>query len=295
MGAWVYCLNLNARFYLYPIQECLATIFYRKAPSFWTKWRPGRSTGVEHRLLDAFYQPNYTLPKFQTHNELQQSPTLLLARLPKRRTGRYDFPSLGLHLCAMADSGKSKKRRPRGKQAAKSHSSKKAEKTTMSDPGKSPDNVFELDRIRRLVELMKEHDLSEIDLREARHRIRICRGPKEPPRTAYPSPPPPAFAPPAAQASPPAKPVSPAGDGPHIAVVKSPMVGTFYSRPRPSDPPYVKVGSRVDTTTTVCIIEAMKVFNEIPAEVRGTVVAILVEDGEAVEFEKPLFKVDTSQ
>jgi acetyl-CoA carboxylase biotin carboxyl carrier protein len=85
------------------------------------------------------------------------------------------------------------------------------------------------------------------------------------------------------------------GDGPNIALIKSPMVGTFYTRPNPKAEAYVKVGSKVDTTSTVCIIEAMKVFNEIPAEVRGTIVAILVEDGEAVEFEKPLFKVDTSQ
>ena len=72
------------------------------------------------------------------------------------------------------------------------------------------------------------------------------------------------------------------------------MVGTFYSRPNPKAEPYVKVGDRVDTTTVVCIIEAMKVFNEIPAEVRGKIVAILANDGEGVEFDKPLFKVDTS-
>ncbi|MEX2025916.1 MAG: acetyl-CoA carboxylase biotin carboxyl carrier protein, partial [Pirellulaceae bacterium] len=195
---------------------------------------------------------------------------------------------------AMADSGKRKKRSLDGKHAAKSHPSKKAEKTTMSDSGKSPENVFELDRIRRLVELMKEHDLSEIDLREARHRIRICRGPKEAPRAVTYNPPPP---PPATQAPAPASPktASPATDGPNIALIKSPMVGTYYSRPNPKAEAYVKVGSKVDATTTICIIEAMKVFNEIPAEVRGTIVAILVDDGEAVEFEKPLFKVDTSQ
>lgn len=167
----------------------------------------------------------------------------------------------------------------------------------MSDSGDSLKNIFELDRIRRLVELMKEHDLSEIDLREARHRIRICRGPRESPRPVYSAPPPPP--PPAANVPAPApaaaKPSAPPADGPNIALVKSPMVGTFYSRPNPKAEPYVKVGSKVDSTTTICIIEAMKVFNEIPAEVRGTIVAILVEDGEAVEFEKPLFKVDTSQ
>ncbi len=194
----------------------------------------------------------------------------------------------------MADPGKRKKRRLEGKHAAKRQPSKKAEKTTMSDSGKVPENVFELDRIRRLIELMKEHDLSEIDLREARHRIRICRGPKEAPRAVAYNPPP---APTAVSHSPApaAKAPAPATDGPNIALIKSPMVGTFYSRPNPKAEAYVKVGSKVDATTTNCIIEAMKVFNEIPAEIRGTIDAILVDDGEAVEFEKPLFKVDTSQ
>jgi acetyl-CoA carboxylase biotin carboxyl carrier protein len=158
----------------------------------------------------------------------------------------------------------------------------------MTEPKAPADSVFEIDRIRRLVELMKEHDLSEVDLRESRQRIRICRGPKEAPRPAYgpPPPPPSPAAGPAAKAAPP--------EAANIAVIKSPMVGTFYARPNPKAEPYVKVGDSVDTTTVVCIIEAMKVFNEIPAEVRGKVVAVLCEDGEAVEFDKPLFKVDTS-
>ncbi len=162
----------------------------------------------------------------------------------------------------------------------------------MTEPNPSSSDVFEIDRIRRLVELMKEHDLSEVDLRESRQRIRICRGPKEAPRAAYgpPPPAPPPQSPLATSHQPPATHSEPA----NIALIKSPMVGTFYGRPNPKAELYVKVGDRVDTATTVCIIEAMKVFNEIPAEVRGTIVAILCEDGEAVEFDKPLFKVDTS-
>jgi acetyl-CoA carboxylase biotin carboxyl carrier protein len=163
----------------------------------------------------------------------------------------------------------------------------------MSEPVEPADSVFEIDRIRRLVELMKEHDLSEVDLRESRQRIRICRGPKDAPRPAY-GPPPPAPPPmpaaPVADAGPKASPA----DAANIAVIKSPMVGTFYSRPNPKAEAYVKVGDRVDASTIVCIIEAMKVFNEIPAEMRGKVVAILCEDGEAVEFDKPLFKIETS-
>ncbi len=70
------------------------------------------------------------------------------------------------------------------------------------------------------------------------------------------------------------------------------MVGTFYASPNPESPPFVKVGDHVGPTTTVCVIEAMKVFNEIPAEVSGQVVAVLVDNGEPVEFGQPLFKVD---
>ncbi|MBC7856864.1 MAG: acetyl-CoA carboxylase biotin carboxyl carrier protein [Pirellulaceae bacterium] len=154
----------------------------------------------------------------------------------------------------------------------------------------SEDSVFEVQRIRRLVELMKEHDLSEIDLRESRHRIRICRGPKEAPRAAY-APPPPVAAPQAAAAS---AGMTPSADSPNTMIIKSPMVGTYYSKPNPKAESFVKVGSKVDVNTPICIIEAMKVFNEIPAEIRGTITAILVEDGEAVEFDKPLFKVEKS-
>jgi acetyl-CoA carboxylase biotin carboxyl carrier protein len=162
----------------------------------------------------------------------------------------------------------------------------------MSEP-KVSGTVFEIDRIRRLVELMKEHDLSEVDLRESRQRIRICRGPREAPRLSHGAPPPPPPPPPAAHSAA-ATSAASAAEGANVALIKSPMVGTFYSRANPKAEPYVKVGDRVDTSTVVCIIEAMKVFNEIPAEIRGKIVAVLCEDGEAVEFDKPLFKLDTS-
>jgi acetyl-CoA carboxylase biotin carboxyl carrier protein len=72
------------------------------------------------------------------------------------------------------------------------------------------------------------------------------------------------------------------------------MVGTFYSRPNPNAEPFVKVGDHVEPDTTVCIIEAMKMFNEIPAEVRGKIVAVLVNDEEPVDYGRPLFRVDTA-
>jgi acetyl-CoA carboxylase biotin carboxyl carrier protein len=132
---------------------------------------------------------------------------------------------------------------------------------------------------------MKEHDLNELDLREGERRIQIRRG-SEPVVTAG-APPPQA---PAGAAAPAVAP--PAAEDAAIVVIKSPMVGTFYTAPDPDSTPFVKVGDHVGPETTVCIVEAMKVFNQIPAEVSGKVIAVLVENGQSVEFGQPLFKVD---
>ncbi|MCU0981705.1 MAG: acetyl-CoA carboxylase biotin carboxyl carrier protein [Pirellulaceae bacterium] len=162
----------------------------------------------------------------------------------------------------------------------------------MSDSETNADDVFELERIRRLIELMKEHDLSEIDLRQSQHRIRLCRGSLAEPQVRS--------LPPAAAALPAAPPPGAAGSPPkdddaNIIYIKSPMVGTFYSRANPNAEPFVRVGDNIDQATTVCIIEAMKVFNEIPAEVSGRVMAVLANDEEPVDFGRPLFKVDTKK
>src|SRR5204863_1583731 len=127
----------------------------------------------------------------------------------------------------MADADKHRHHRPAGKKPPHKPPPK-PRKSPMNEPKPSSVSVFEVDRIRRLVELMKEHDLSEVDLRESRQRIRICRGPKEAPRPAHGPPPPP----------PPPSPQSPAAQAPpaeaaNIALIKSPMVGTFYARPNP--------------------------------------------------------------
>ena len=161
--------------------------------------------------------------------------------------------------------------------------------------GSTPGNVFEVKKVRELIELMNEHDLAEIDLKQGDQRIRLRR----PEATTFAATPAMLSAASFGAASAPSSGGEKTGaelaaDESKFNVIKSPMVGTFYARPNPKAEPYVKVGDRVDTTTVVCIIEAMKVFNEIPAEIRGKVVAVLCEDGEAVEFDKPLFKVDTS-
>lgn len=161
----------------------------------------------------------------------------------------------------------------------------------MAESTPRTDDVFDLDRIRKLIELMKEHELGEIDLRQDEQQIRLSRaGYGQPIMATGMMAPAPIQAVPAATAA-----VAPAADvdGPHIAYIKSPMVGTFYSRANPNAKNFVESGSAVQNDTVVCIIEAMKVFNEIPAEVRGKIVQVLVKNEEAVDFGKPLFKIDT--
>jgi acetyl-CoA carboxylase biotin carboxyl carrier protein len=162
----------------------------------------------------------------------------------------------------------------------------------MTSPESDPGDVFDIERIRRLVELMEEHDLGEVDLRQAEQRIRLKRGGEMPPAVAYAPAMPQAML---AASAPQAAAAKPAEDEANIVYIKSPMVGTFYARPKPGAEPYVKVGDRVSETKIVCIIEAMKMFNEIQAEVSGQIVAVLAKNEEPVDVNKPLFKVDTSK
>ena len=163
----------------------------------------------------------------------------------------------------------------------------------MTDADPTAKDVFDLEQIRQLVELMKEHDLAQVDLRQGEQRIRVKRGAEL--ATG-------AFLPGTAGVAIPAgsSPVSAdstgsdAQDSGNFIYIKSPMVGTFYSKANPESKTFVNVGDLVSADTTICIIEAMKVFNEIPADVSGRVVAVLVENEEPVEFGKPLFKVDTN-
>jgi acetyl-CoA carboxylase biotin carboxyl carrier protein len=161
--------------------------------------------------------------------------------------------------------------------------------------GTSPNqDIFDVRKIRRLVELMKEHDLGEMDIRQGDTRIQLRRSGTVVQANTVPAMP---YAAPAAAAADPVRQPPPAAPAPaeteHFAVIKSPMVGTFYSASDPDSPPYAKVGDHVGPETTVCIVEAMKVFNQIPAEISGKIVSVLAENGEPVEFGQPLFKVDT--
>ncbi len=149
-------------------------------------------------------------------------------------------------------------------------------------------DIFKVDNIRSLVELMEEHDLSEIDLRQGETRVQLRRGTRQAAAEVVMSRPP-SVAPPVATPSP------QADEGKHFTVVKSPIVGTLYLAPNPESPACVKVGDHVGPETTVCIVEAMKVFNQIPAGISGKIVSVLAESGEPVEFGQPLFKVDTRE
>ena len=165
----------------------------------------------------------------------------------------------------------------------------------MGSGGGNPDDVFDVRRVRRLVELMQEFELAEIDLRQAEQRIRLRKNQDPvfappaygPPPQQQSAPPPQAAAPPAAAA-----PAAGAGEPAGALYVTSPMVGTFYASANPESPAFVKVGDQVGPDTVVCIVEAMKVFNEIPAECAGKITAVLVENAAAVEYGQKLFRVE---
>jgi acetyl-CoA carboxylase biotin carboxyl carrier protein len=155
------------------------------------------------------------------------------------------------------------------------------------------DEPLEVRTIRHLVRLMKRYDLTAIDFIEGETKIRLRRrgtelvGASFP--ASFPSPSLPASNAPAAprpEAAPP-PPAAPAG-----VVIESPMVGTYYASSAPDAPPFVSVGSTVRPDSTVCVIEAMKVFTDIPAGVSGTITEVLVKNGQSVEYGQAMFRVN---
>ena len=152
-----------------------------------------------------------------------------------------------------------------------------------------PAGFTDTKRVKELVALMEENGLTEIELAEDKSRIVLRRGTYVAAPAAQVVPtfaPTPAPAPATAQA-PAAKPA----EDEDLITIKSPMVGTYYAAPSPDAAPYVSVGSAVDEKSVVCIIEAMKVFNPIPADVSGTIVKVLVTNGQVVEYGQPMFLV----
>ncbi|HEY4248603.1 MAG TPA: acetyl-CoA carboxylase biotin carboxyl carrier protein [Lacunisphaera sp.] len=158
---------------------------------------------------------------------------------------------------------------------------------------------MDLKQIKQVIDLMKRSDLTEFEFEEEGFKIKIKRGVGGQPivtsspvptsnfihdtsQGAYPPP------------SPENPPVTAGGDEVGFAFVKSPMVGTFYRSPSPENPSFVEVGAKVEDKSVVCIIEAMKIMNEIQAEVKGSITEILVENGQPVEYGQRLFKIKLS-
>ncbi|AHF90584.1 acetyl-CoA carboxylase [Opitutaceae bacterium TAV5] len=160
---------------------------------------------------------------------------------------------------------------------------------------------MDLKQIKQLIDLMKRSDLTEFSVEEEDFKIKICRaaGTAASGNTANPFP---VFSAPAPQAAPAAPVAAPetsatsaaaAGGGEEAGVtwIKSPMVGTFYRASSPESKPFAEPGTKVVENSVVCIIEAMKIMNEIQAELKGTIVEALVENGQPVEYGQRLFKV----
>lgn len=143
---------------------------------------------------------------------------------------------------------------------------------------------------------MKRSEISEFEIEEEGFKLRLSRknGETQIVQTAPVAAAPMAHATPSATPAPSTESTKPPADDPNTFVIKSPMVGTFYRAASPESPPFTKVGEKVTTDSIVCIIEAMKVMNEINAETTGTVTEVLVENGDAVEYGQPLFKVKTA-
>ncbi|HKL51622.1 MAG TPA: acetyl-CoA carboxylase biotin carboxyl carrier protein [Wenzhouxiangellaceae bacterium] len=147
---------------------------------------------------------------------------------------------------------------------------------------------MDLRKIKKLIELLEESNLSELEIHEGEESVRLSRAGTGAPvmaaPAAAPTPPQPATAAETAAES--------GAEGlPDGEIVRSPMVGTFYDAPNPDSEPFVTEGQRVSKGETLCLVEAMKMFNQIESEYTGTVAAILVETGQPVEFDQPLFVI----
>jgi acetyl-CoA carboxylase biotin carboxyl carrier protein len=149
---------------------------------------------------------------------------------------------------------------------------------------------MEIKDIKRIAELMKNNDLTEFSMKDEDFELAMKRGSDEP-QVVYAAP---AAAPVAAApvAGAPAAEAPAADDNDGLVEIPSPIVGTFYRKPAPDTDNFVQVGSEVSEDTVVCIVEAMKVMNEIKAEVRGVIKKVLVDDAAAVQYGQPLFLVE---
>jgi acetyl-CoA carboxylase biotin carboxyl carrier protein len=149
---------------------------------------------------------------------------------------------------------------------------------------------MDIRKVKKLIELLEESNINEIEIKEGEESVRISRGAAQQVVAPYPTAHMPA---PVAAAPVAAAPAEAVSDAPITAghVVQSPMVGTFYSAPSPSSPAFIEVGKTVKAGDVICIVEAMKMMNQIEADKSGVIEAILVEDGQPVEYDQPLVTI----
>ena len=148
--------------------------------------------------------------------------------------------------------------------------------------------MMDIRKVKKLIEMLEESSLAEIEIHEGEESIRISRASSAPAPVSYTASPAPVAAAPAAPTpEAPAAPATPTGHS-----VKSPMVGTFYRASSPGAKPFVEEGMQVSVGDTLCIIEAMKLFNEIESEVSGKIVKVLIDNATPIEYDQPLFLVD---
>lgn len=166
---------------------------------------------------------------------------------------------------------------------------------------------MDLKQIKQIIDLMKRSELTEFSVEEEGFKLKIRRGlnglpivgvgrgsnPPFPVGNEGSAPAPAPLAAPATNGAAPA-PAAPPQDEADIGYIKSPMVGTFYRSPSPDSKPFSEIGTKFTETTVVCIIEAMKIMNEIQAEAKGTVLEVLVENGQPVEYGQKLYKIKKS-
>lgn len=152
---------------------------------------------------------------------------------------------------------------------------------------------MDIRKVKKLIELLEESNIDEIEIKEGEESVRISRNSAQAMAMAA-APPPVYAAPPPAPAAPAAAAPAPAAEPAPVStghIVKSPMVGTFYRSPSPTSAVFVEVGQTVKIGDVVCIVEAMKMMNQIEADKSGTIEAIHVENGQPVEFDQPLFSI----
>ena len=150
---------------------------------------------------------------------------------------------------------------------------------------------MDIRKVKKLIELLEESGIDELEIKEGEESVRISRHSKTPAAQQYFAPAPMAAPVAAAPVAAPVAEAAPAAPKLNGTVARSPMVGTFYRKPSPTSPNFAEVGQTVKKGDTLCIVEAMKMMNHIEAEASGVIESILVEDGQPVEFDQPLFTI----